>query len=448
MGEGSRGQSDDVTMATYTKQQIDAANHSDLAAFLLSRGETVRQKGREALWEKHQVWVNGSKWYSHYDAEGGYAIDFVMRYFGLSFPDAVRELLGKTDFVTPAPVRDEKKSLVLPDRNPTMNQVYAYLMGQRFITRKVVSFFAHGRTLYEDARYHNCVFVGLDEQGQPRHCHMRSTTGDFKLTVSGSDAAYSFHHDGEDDLVFVFEAPIDLLAYLSLHPDNWQKHSYVALCSVSEKALLHQLEVHPNLQRVVLCLDNDTAGRSASERIGNLLRERGYAVEVMIPEQKDWDEDLKSRNGSDSKPAGADHTEGIRLCCHEQIAAASAKKKPTMLTEKLRDALTGLTLRPSVEKVDALLSLLLWQTKEEYRKSLSPVTGEVLEEKLCALYDPLTDNGNADSRLRRILAEGKTLLDLYADNRSMRTMDYFIPPLLKLCMTCIEYLYHEGSETM
>ncbi len=371
-----------------------------------------------------------------------------MRYFGLSFPDAVRELLGETDFVTPAPVRDEKKSLVLPERNPTMNQVYAYLMGQRFITREVISFFTHERTLYEDARYHNCVFVGLDEQGHPRHCHMRSTTGDFKLTMSGSEAEYAFHHDGEDNMIFAFEAPIDLLAYLSLHLDNWQKHSYVALCSVSEKALLHQLEVHPYLRRVVLCLDNDTAGRSASERIASQLRERGYAVEVMPPERKDWDEDLICRNGSDSKPAGADHTEGIRLCCHEQISAASAKKKLTMLTEKLREALTSLSLRPSVEKVNALLFLLLWQTKEEYRKSLSPVTWDVLAEKLCASYDPLTDNGNADSRLRRILAEGKTLLDLYADNRSMRTMDCFIPPLLKLCMACIEYLYHERSETM
>ena len=47
-----------------------------------------------------------------------------------------------------------------------------------------------------------------------------------------------------------------------------------------------------------------------------------------------------------------------------------------------------------------------------------------------------------------ILAEGKTLLDLYADNRSMRTMDCFIQPLLKLCIGCIEYLYHEGSEIM
>jgi hypothetical protein len=119
-----------------------------------------------------------------------------------------------------------------------------------------------------------------------------------------------------------------------------------------------------------------------------------------------------------------------------------------MLTEKLRDALTALTVRSSVEKVDTLLFLLLWQTKDEYRKSLSPVSWEQLEDKLCAEYDPLTVSGNADSRLRRILSDGKALLDLYADNRSMRTMDCFLRPLLKLCGECVEYLYHERSGTM
>lgn len=437
-------------MPFYTKQQITAADHSDLAAFLLSRGETVAHKGRESLWEKHQVWINGAKWYSHYDAVGGMAIDFVTRYFGLSFPDAVRELLGEPASATApdAPKKTERKPLVLPERNPTMDRVYAYLMGQRFIAREVISFFAHERTLYEDVRYHNCVFVGLDGQGQPRHCHVRSTVGDFKLTVSGSEAEFAFCHEGKSDTIFVFEAPIDLLAFLTLHPDDWQKHSYVALCSVSEKALLHRLEIHPYLRRVMLCLDSDTAGRAASERIGNLLRKRGYDVEVLTPERKDWDEDLKSRNGLDSLPAGADHTEGIWRCCHEQIVAASLKKKPAMLTEKLRDALTALTVRPSVEKVDTLLFLLLWQTKDEYRKSLSPVSWEQLEDKLCAEYDPLTVSGNADSRLHRILSDGKALHDLYADNRSMRTMDCFLRPLLKLCVKCVEYLYHERSGTM
>ena len=254
-------------MSPYTKQQIAAADHTDLAAFLLSRGETVARKGRESFWEKHQVWIDGAKWYSHYENVGGHAIDFVKRYFGLSFSDAVRELVGETVSVPVPSVQSEKRTLVLPERNPTMDRVYTYLMEKRFIAREIISHFAHERTLYEDALHHNCVFVGLDEQGQPRHVHKRSTTGSYKQTVTGSEAEYAFHHDGVSDTVFVFEAPIDLLAFLTLHPDDWQKHTYVSLCSVSEKALLHRLEVNPNLQKVVLCLDNDAAGIVASERI-------------------------------------------------------------------------------------------------------------------------------------------------------------------------------------
>ena len=435
-------------MAAYTKQQITAADNTDLAAFLLARGEKVTRKGRQALWEKRQVWIDGAKWYSYYDTVGGYAIDFVRRYFGLSFSDAVRELLGETVSVPVPSVQPEKKSLVLPERNLTMDRVYAYLMEKRFIARGIISHFAHEHTLYEDAVHHNCVFVGLDEKGQPRHVHMRSTTGSYKQTVTGSEAEYAFHHDGVSDTVFVFEAPIDLLAFLTLHPVDWQKHSHVALCSVSEKALLHRLKVNPNLRKVVLCLDNDVAGNAASERIRNLLREQKYDVEILTPEQKDWDEDLKARCGAIPKPAGEDHTEGIRQYCHEHIKAATRKKKPAMLTEKLRDAFTSLTLRPSAENVDALLFLLLWQVKDEYRKSLSPVSWEQLEEIICAEYNPLTDNGNADSRLRRIRSDGKALFDQYADNRSMRAMDCFLGSLRMLCMDCIEYLYHEGSETM
>ena len=164
-------------MAAYTKQQITAADNTDLAAFLLARGEKVTRKGRQALWEKRQVWIDGAKWYSYYDTVGGYAIDFVRRYFGLSFSDAVRELLGETVSVPVPSVQPEKKSLVLPERNLTMDRVYAYLMEKRFIARGIISHFAHEHTLYEDAVHHNCVFVGLDEKGQPRHVHMRSTTG-------------------------------------------------------------------------------------------------------------------------------------------------------------------------------------------------------------------------------------------------------------------------------
>ncbi len=299
-------------MSYYTQQQILAAKRADIKSFLESHGETLTRKGNEYLWEKHQVWINGHNWYSHYEEVGGHAIDFVKRFYGLPFRDAVRELTGEGAMeCVPVPSeRTERKTkertpLILPKRNPTSQTVESYLTGKRFISPEVVLFFLQSGTLYEDAEHHNCVFVGLDENGKPRHCHKRGTSGDFKQSIAGSDTVYSFHYTGTDDTLFVFEAPIDMLAYITMHPDGWQAHSYVALCSVADRALTHRLEVNPNLRKIFLCLDNDEAGQTAAERMKESLSARGYEVEILRPTNKDWDEDLKAANGVEPIPAGS-----------------------------------------------------------------------------------------------------------------------------------------------
>lgn len=200
-----------VTMPHYSEQQIETANSTSLVAFINSHGEQLKKFGAQHLWGKHQVWVRDNRWYTHYDAAGGYAISFVMKYYAMDFQNAVAELLGGGIAVCNTQIVKEKKpmKLVVPKENTTMNRVYAYLMNERFISREVIAFFAHEITLYKDAQYHNCIFVGVDEEGVPKHIHRRGTHGSFKLTESGSKAKYNFRHDGESEWLFVFEAPID-----------------------------------------------------------------------------------------------------------------------------------------------------------------------------------------------------------------------------------------------
>lgn len=50
----------------------------------------------------------------------------------------------------------------------------------------------------------------------------------------------------------------------------------------------------PQLRQVYLCLDNDAAGHAASERMAKLLEERGISAERLVPQQKDWNDDLKA----------------------------------------------------------------------------------------------------------------------------------------------------------
>lgn len=126
----------------------------------------------------------------------------------------------------------------------------------------------------------------------------------YRGNIEGSDPRCSFHWVGTSDRLYVFEAPIDLLAFLTLYPDGWQQHSYVALCGTAEHAMLWMLEKNPNLRKAILCLDHDAAGIEAAGRLSDILREHGYSqIASLQSEHKDWDEDLKAWNGLEAQPA-------------------------------------------------------------------------------------------------------------------------------------------------
>ena len=69
------------------------------------------------------------------------------------------------------------------------------------------------------------------------------------------------------------------------------EYGYVACCGTSIQPVLQMLEQVPQLDTVLLCLDNDEAGNQASRRMQNQLEVR-YSVERLIPESKDWNDDL------------------------------------------------------------------------------------------------------------------------------------------------------------
>ena len=284
----------------FTEEQKRQAAVVDLEFFLRSRGEKLIPSGREKrLASDHSITVRGNEWYDHAAEQGGQAVSFVQKFYGLSYPEAVSLLLGNEPGRAYPAVKgkepEERKPFQLPPPNRDMRRVYAYLVKHRRIGPAVVSSFAKVGLLYEDANYHNAVFVGMDENGVARHAHKRSTNTigkAFRLDVEGSDPKHSFHHIGTDGSLYVFEAPIDLLSYITLHPEYWEEHTYVACCGTSALPVLEMLSRLPNVNTVYLCLDNDKAGHTASKRMEELLADSDVTTLRLTPNNKDWNEDL------------------------------------------------------------------------------------------------------------------------------------------------------------
>ena len=280
----------------YTQEQIDRANRADIADFLRTQGETLERAGNEYRWKRHDsLTVRENKWYRHSQSKGGGPIDFVMEFYGRSFTEAVQLLTGelgegKPEQTAPPPLSDFR----LPPRSPDPGQVKRYLTEARRIDEDVTGFFLSTGDIYEEAAHHNAVFVGRDEDGVPRYAHQRGTAGSFRLDVKGSDKAFNFCYRGEGEKLFVFEAPVDLLSFLCLFKKDWQKHSYLSLGGVGEKALVRFLSDRPSVKTIYLCLDSDEAGNEACSRIAKLTPE-GLTVHRLVPLFKDWNEVLQRR---------------------------------------------------------------------------------------------------------------------------------------------------------
>ena len=280
---------------TYTQAQIDRANAANLEDFLRAQGETLVRSGKEYRWKAHDsLTVCGNKWFRHSQSKGGYPVDFVMEFYGKSFPEAVQMLTGELGEVQPEADPTPSPAFRLPLRNITNANILNYLTQERKLSPSPVNFFIAAGDIYEDAAHHNVVFVGRDADGHPRYASSRGIQEKFRQDAAGAEKAFGFAHRGTDKQLLVFEAPIDLLSFIELFPKNWQQHNYLSLGGVSGKALRQFLSERPDVERVFLCLDADKAGEDACKRLTALLPDT-VSVTRIQPCMKDWNDVLVHR---------------------------------------------------------------------------------------------------------------------------------------------------------
>jgi hypothetical protein len=286
-----------------SREQIARAKSVPLLDYLLSHeGDNFRRVGN-AYYRRdpdhNSLEVSNNLWHWHSHGVGGDIIDYLTKINGCSFVDAVRHLTGDDEPSFPvAPKarppdfthKTERKPFVLPPRNPDNRRVIAYLQSRGIAKPLIQECIANG-SLYESTQFHNCVFIGRDDDGKARFAALRGTLANFKRDADGSDKRFGFvlppKSDG-CDIVMTFESPIDALSHVCLFPDA---DGYrLSLGGTALVALLNFLERHGELKSIVVCTDNDDAGNLAAAKIAELS---DYAVTRQLPTfGKDWNESL------------------------------------------------------------------------------------------------------------------------------------------------------------
>lgn len=260
--------------------------------------------------EHDSVKISNGMWYRWATGVGGKsALDYLIKVRGLSLYDAVEMIQGRVEQQAPTfakiEVKEKSDKLILPDLSKHPSKVPHYLIYQRGIDREIVDYcFDNGFIFESSPPYHNAIFVGYDEQGEPRYAAFRASNSKRIMgDCSGSNKEYSFRIVGneQDNKIHFFECAIDLLSYATLLKSkgkDWQSYNLISLAGVYQPkkeitesklpiALVKYLDDHPQVNTIYLHLDNDWVGREATRTIKTLLPNDIKVIDSPPPNGKD-----------------------------------------------------------------------------------------------------------------------------------------------------------------
>lgn len=300
-------------MPHFNDEQIKSAREVDIIDFLQRfEGFTFKQAGHSYKCVEHDSLIimgdrKGWYWNSR-DIGGANAIDYLKKIYEMNFSEAIEKLIGESEFqksnntTIPGVKTNTLREFSLPQKTAgKFNRAFAYLNKSRMISPKIIAELMHNNKIYQD-EYGNVVFVGFDKEEKPRYAAFRGTLSDVKYRgeATGSDKRFGFCIEGSiKDTVYVFESPIDAMSHATIanyvleSEEAWKQHNRLSLGGCSDAALEQYVSDHTDIKNIVLCLDNDEAGRAATEKLIEKYSKQGFTVRSRPPKEKDYNDDLK-----------------------------------------------------------------------------------------------------------------------------------------------------------
>lgn len=318
----------------YTKEEIDEARQVDLVELLIRLGYDVKHSsGNEYYLAEHDsLKISPHKgWYWHSRGYGGHTIDFFTNgpYENLGFIDTIsliRKTMGmsvidsKDNTKTYMSYKNREKSesvdlyvaekqtykyaeepqreFIPPERAETSRRVFAYLMKTRGIDKDIISRCMKEGLIYEEAKTHNVVFAGFNNDGKMVAAAKRGTLSGVKWRgdVEGSDKSCGFHIKGSSNTVHIFESAIDVLSFMTLKKmvGEEMNDSYITLSGTSPLAVSRFLNDNKQLhiKNIIIRTDNDKAGRLVAQKIAAEF-ENDYKIITSLPKnEKDYNDVL------------------------------------------------------------------------------------------------------------------------------------------------------------
>ncbi|MCL2410455.1 MAG: DUF3991 and toprim domain-containing protein [Treponema sp.] len=289
-----------------SKEDVRRARQADLAAYLISVGVPLVSDGRRYRHAEHDSLVftdNAYVWNSK--QERGNAIDYLTRYMGMNFKEAVSALTNGAPSSASINVENAPSRRNRPFNWSDISTyrktdgVERYLDRVRNINLGIVDFLLRNKLLFQEQGTNNAIFPIYDEHNIIVGAELKGITNKpFKGIAGGSKYGYGFNirfsEDNKFDYALFFEGTIDLLSYIDYKTyhkgERFKNCILISMMGLKLNILEHSLKVFAPGAKAVLCVDNDISGQNFIKKIDGTGVD--YALRLPDEQYKDWNEQI------------------------------------------------------------------------------------------------------------------------------------------------------------
>ena len=251
--------------------------------------------------------IKDSYFYQHSTGEKGGVIKFVMLTEGCSYQAAIELVkeLFKDDVSQNSTVlstqysvyeKEEKNNIFIPPTWINDHKIINYLESRRISRNLINQEIKANRIKGVYIKGHlNVAFLCYDltDLSLIKGAIVRGIEGPFKGILINSDGDYGYclaTNQQSVKSIYIFEAPIDLLSYLTMYQQD-PNIVYTAMGGVKPRVVEKLIERF-NPSSITCCTDNDIAGDKFYNELKHLYP--NLRIRRQTSKSKDWNEDLQN----------------------------------------------------------------------------------------------------------------------------------------------------------
>lgn len=297
-----------------SKQEINDLKNISIVDFCEKNGITLSGNGNWKSLEEHDscvIDVNNNSFIWNSKQKSGDIINFVEEYYNVDFKEATEILGAKKD--VPYLIKTYQNEVTIPkelkdisllqndlQEQNNMKHIYAYLNKTRKIDYAIVQEFVDKKLIAEDIN-RNLIFKTFDKEDKEKLIALSKKGTSVKpyqfISPHSENVGFRFATSDTVKTLYVYEAPIDLMSHYEMNKEKLIKDNalLVAMTGLKSNAVLNNIKEY-DPEKIVFCVDNDDAGKHFIEKMRSILPENlKDKMEILVPEKKDWNEDIKEK---------------------------------------------------------------------------------------------------------------------------------------------------------